>query len=132
MESQNDVWGTGDAPTWATTRLRLGQTIDPALQLFDPLALEKLLYTVTKECYEPYYQDGIKSLPRINLTAEESQQIQTIAVELKNNINQYQVDFITGAKSIDSEWSSYVSGLKSIGLDTLIEIYQAAFKRQYQ
>jgi putative aldouronate transport system substrate-binding protein len=30
---------------------------------------------------------------------------------------------------IDSEWDGYVSQLKNIGLDTMIEVYQQAYDR---
>ena len=37
-------------------------------------------------------------------------------------------EFIMGSKSFD-EWDSYVSAIENMGLDTMLEIYQAASDR---
>ena len=48
-------------------------------------------------------------------------------------INTYDAEmyaaFITGAKNIDTEWNTYVNTLKQMGINEVIEVYQAAYDR---
>ena len=53
---------------------------------------------------------------------------------LNTNINQYvtqwTADFIFGRKDVTSDWSSYLSGLKGLGLDNYLQILSSAGKPQ--
>lgn len=48
-------------------------------------------------------------------------------------INTYDAEmyaaFITGSKDIDAEWNTYVNTLKQMGINEVIEVYQAAYDR---
>ncbi|GMK38612.1 sugar ABC transporter substrate-binding protein [Paenibacillus sp. CCS19] len=54
----------------------------------------------------------------------------TEASLLQTNIKKYveenMLQFITGAKDIDSSWDSYISGFKNLKVDRLMELYQQA------
>ena len=131
LEPQNKIW-TSRGINWTDVSFALWGAADPDVDIFDPNNLEAMLYKATKELYEPYYQETYKSLSRINLTLAESEEIKTIAVEVKNYIDQSKVDFITGARDIDTEWDAYVQALDDIGINTLISVYQTAYDRQYK
>ena len=98
--------------------------------------LEKLLYDATKEKQEPYGQNpengDLDVLPDLKMTADESTELQTIQVEVKNYINSAKVAFITGTKSLDDDWDTYLKELDACGLQTMIDIYQAAYDRQFK
>ena len=91
-----------------------------------------MLYRSSKEKMEPYAQDPTKIdlLPQLKLTDAESSEIQTIGVEVEKYIAESRVAFITGKKSLDKDWASYVSDLEKLGLPTLLKVYQTAYDRQ--
>ena len=97
---------------------------------------QKLLYDATKEKQEPYGQNpengDLDVLPDLKMTADESTELQTIQVEVKNYINSAKVAFITGTKSLDDDWDTYLKELDACGLQTMIDIYQAAYDRQFK
>ena len=111
---------------------RLGEATDPNVDLTSPEGLEALLYRSSKEKMEPYAQDPTKIdlLPQLKLTDAESSEIQTIGVEVEKYIAESRVAFITGKKSLDKDWASYVSDLEKLGLPTLLKVYQTAYDRQ--
>ncbi|HZW31270.1 MAG TPA: hypothetical protein VFF52_11215, partial [Isosphaeraceae bacterium] len=57
-------------------------------------------------------------------TADEMAQLHT---NLSNYIKQNIVQFITGSKSLDSDWEGYVKGLDQLGLSRYLEIQQKAY-----
>ena len=94
------------------------------------------MYDATKEKQEPYGQNpengDLDVLPDLKMTADESTELQTIQVEVKNYINSAKVAFITGTKSLDDDWDTYLKELDACGLQTMIDIYQAAYDRQFK
>lgn len=40
-----------------------------------------------------------------------------------------EAEFITGVKDIDAEWNNYCKQLKNMGIDEVLEVYQAAYER---
>jgi putative aldouronate transport system substrate-binding protein len=119
---------------YAPADYRLGAATDADVDLGTTAGLEKLLYEASKQM-EPYAQDPEKGeldvLPSLKLTADESTEIQTIQVEVKNYVNSSKIEFITGEKSLDDDWDTYVEELYNCGLQTLIDVYQAAYDRAF-
>lgn len=101
---------------------------------FTAEGLEKLLRDETKNKYEPYVPktDALSVLPPIKFKANESQQIQTISVELANYVKESAVRFIMGDLNLDADWNKYVESLNNIGLGQYLETYQKAYDRQYK
>jgi putative aldouronate transport system substrate-binding protein len=54
-------------------------------------------------------------------------ELATLQTNLGTYIQQSAVQFITGEKSLDSDWDSYLGELDSLGLDRFLEIYQQAY-----
>ena len=132
-EPQNHDWQDCGL-IFAPEAIRFGEATDADIDIASAAGLEKLLLIETKEKCEPYAQDPATQFDvipnRVKMTAEESDSIQTIAVELKKYIDENAVAFITGAKDIEADWDSYLKGFDSIGLPQYLEVYQIAWDRQ--
>lgn len=118
---------------YAPEDFRFGEAVDPNVDPFAAEGLEKMLRDETKNKYEPYAPktDSLSVLPPIKLKDEDSQQIQTISVELANYVKESTIRFITGDLSLDKDWDNYVQNLYNIGLGKYLDIYQQGYDRQY-
>ncbi len=133
-EAQNHDWqdcGLIFAPEW----VRFGEATDANVDIGSSAGLEKLLMMETREKYEPYAQDPATQFDVIpsgmKLTTEESDSIQTIAVELESYIDTNTVAFITGERDVnsDSEWDAYIAGFDSLGMADYLKVFQDAWNR---
>lgn len=132
-EPQNDsLWQYGI--NYAPEEYRFGEAMDPNVDLYSVEGLEKLLLQETRNKYEPYIpkDDSLSVIPPIKLKDEESQQIQTISVELSNYVKESTVRFVTGDLSLERDWDKYVESLNKIGLEKYLETYQKGYDRQYK
>lgn len=68
----------------------------------------------------------------LTFTAEEGAERASILSDLKTYVDTMTVGFINGTNDIDKDWDTYISTVKSIGLDRLTEIYQTSLERYYQ
>ncbi|MFC7677417.1 ABC transporter substrate-binding protein [Paenibacillus sp. GCM10028914] len=119
---------------YAPEEFRFGEAVDPNVDPFSAEGLELMLRDETKNKYEPYVPktDALSVLPPIKFKDEESQQIQTISVELANYVKESTVRFITGDLNLDIDWDKYVESLDKIGLKLYLETYQQGYDRQYK
>jgi putative aldouronate transport system substrate-binding protein len=128
-ETQNHDWqdiGIRVAPA----DYRLGQAVDPDVDVTTSEGLEKLLYDASAELYEPYAgTSNIELYDELKLTDEETSDVSVIAVEIEKIIEESTVGFITGAMDIDSDWDSYVDSIDKAGLSDLLAIYDTAYER---
>lgn len=132
LEPQNATWQDAGV-AYASSEFRFGEATDPSLDLFSPEGLELMLYRATNDLYEPHKSSEIETLPTsLKLTLEESQDIQTMSVEVQKYYNESKVQFITGSLDLDKDWDTYVNGLNNMGMPRLIEVYQTAYDRQYK
>jgi putative aldouronate transport system substrate-binding protein len=108
--------------------------MDPNVDPYSVEGLEKLLLEETQNKYEPFIpkDDSLSVLPPIKLRDEESQEIQTISVELANYVKESAVRFVTGDLSLERDWDKYVDSLNNIGLEKYLETYQKGYDRQYK
>ena len=67
----------------------------------------------------------------LHYTTEESEALSTYEAELGGYLDDYFAGFITGTYDIDKDWNAYVSKCNSLGVDKVLEIYQAAYNRYY-
>lgn len=128
MDVQNHDWQ--DVWRAATDDFLLSRAFDADVDLYSSEGLEKMLYQVTKELYEPYGDTtDIVLLDDQKFTAEETSNISVTAVEIEKIIEESTVAFITGARDIDSEWDSYKESLDKAGLQDLLSAYRTAYAR---
>ena len=131
-EPQNSTWQDGGLD-FHPSAFRFGEATDPDVDIFSAEGLEMMLYRATSGLYEPHKPTDVETLPTtLKLTVDESQEIQTMSVEVMNYYQQSTVQFITGAMDLDTDWDTYVKGLSDMGMDRLIEVYQTAYDRVYK
>lgn len=63
------------------------------------------------------------------LTADEQDIYTDCWTDIETYINEMNAAFITGQKDIEAEWDTYVSTLYDMGLQDVIDVYQAALDR---
>lgn len=74
--------------------------------------------------------DSQKTLiPPITLTEEESKRFTVLNGQVDTYIKEQRAKFITGEGDVQAEWDTYVETLKSLGIEEMISIYQAALER---
>ncbi len=67
-------------------------------------------------------------LPTLSFTAEESEVISDTMADITTCRNEFTTKVILGAESIDG-WDNYIAKIKSMGVDKLEAVYQAAYDR---
>jgi len=117
---QNAHWSLS-GPIFNPSTLRLSQVDDPT----NPL--EKMLYTETKEKYDPYKAGLDQIVPPLYLSNEDSSEIADLQLTLHNRANEMLVRSITGDVDVDKEWDAYVSSLEDMNLKRYLELYQKAY-----
>ena len=68
------------------------------------------------------------TVPPITPTSDESKEMAQIMNEINTYRDEYSLKFILGTASFD-EWDTYVSTIKGMGLDRVLEIQNAALER---
>lgn len=76
-----------------------------------------------------YYREAYPS--NIKYTESQVEEINKISADVRPYVDQMMARFITGDASIENEWDEYVSRLKNMGLDRLIEISKEVYKKYY-
>lgn len=90
----------------------------------EPRALERLLDL--EEHYLPYAEP--ENYPSVFFSVEELEEISSIEADIKALVEQKRAEWITSG-GVEGEWDAYVSQLQSMGLDRLVEIWQAGYDR---
>jgi len=67
--------------------------------------------------------------PLVYFKEEEEERMNVIKPDLENYFEQMEAKFITGAEPIEEGWDEYVSTLKDLGVEELVEIHQEAYNR---
>lgn len=90
----------------------------------EPRAAER--QKTVNELYKPFA--GNDGYPPVALSNEELQQISTIQTDVTSLVKQNTAKWIVSG-GIEQEWDGYVSQLKNVGIDKMIEVYQQAYDR---
>ena len=90
----------------------------------EPRAAER--QKTVEELYKPFA--GNDGYPPVALSNEELQQISTIQTDVTSLVKQNMAKWIVSG-GIEQEWDGYVSQLKNVGVDKMIEVYQQAYDR---
>ncbi len=67
----------------------------------------------------------------ISISEEHMDEYSSIKSEVDTCVSEYFSKFVTGEWSIEEKWDEYISTLKSMGIDTMIQYYQEAYD-EYQ
>lgn len=94
---------------------------------FDESSKSGMLYAYNLEWYNDKHPE--KTLPLLHYTAEESTECAEIMVNVKELVTQAKAEFITGARSLETDWEAYVQQLENAGLSRWMELAQEAYER---
>lgn len=120
--AQNSTWRQ-NAPLFAWDGLNVQEMSDTVPER----EVKNANYFPLLADYKP--ADGTY-LPRaLNYTEDEDFIITDISSTLQTYAIESAIRFITGDMDIDTEWDAYVAELKNIGIDTYLEVSQAAYER---
>ncbi len=81
--------------------------------------------------YEEYLNNGYVSdqIPSVTFTEEEQKVIDKYLVNINTYVAETEQKWVLGSGSVEAEWDNYVATLKSMGLDEVIAVYNAAYDR---
>ena len=86
--------------------------------------METRLYDATK-LYEPFYTNNIVPA-NIYVTEDKASEYSDIKTALYSYMYESTALFITGDKSLEKDWDSYLSELSKIGLEKYLTMTQEA------
>ncbi len=70
----------------------------------------------------------LKTVPPLSMTADETDEFNSIMMDINTYVNENKLLFIYGAKAMD-EYDKFVEDIESMDIDRAIEIQQAAYDR---
>ena len=108
-----------------------------------PCTVPELYYNVSAESdpktayvqNELYGENGVfgesngTNVPKLVLTEEENEVVTTYFTNIKNYVDSYTAQVITGQLSLDDSWQEYLDTLKKMSVDEVISAYAAAYDR---
>ncbi len=66
--------------------------------------------------------------PRFTFTDEENRILQSTGEDINKYVEEMRDKFITGDEDLDG-WDNYVQTIEQMGMEELLEVYQAAYDR---
>ncbi len=94
--------------------------------IYDSANYERRLYQATL-LYQGHEPKELFPLWAIWLDPAEVDEATMLQTNIKTYIDENELQFITGHKSLDKDWDSYLKGLKDLKLDRYLEILQKAY-----
>ncbi len=84
-------------------------------------------------CYDVWDSstDGAYTMPPITLTSEEGTDFSAMMGDIKTYVEECTIKFVTGSMDVNSDWDSYITQVKSMGIDQAAALKQAALDRYY-
>jgi len=67
--------------------------------------------------------------PFLTMPVKEGEKFSAIMADINNYVGESIIKFITGELSIDNDWDSYISTIKSMGIEEALQYKQAAYDR---
>ncbi len=97
-----------------------------------PDGYQRRLFEATK-LYEGHESKSTPPFPYQEAWIDPAQagELATLQTNIGTFVQQSAVQFITGKKSLDSDWDSYVKNLDQLGLKRFLEIYQQAYDKTH-
>lgn len=77
------------------------------------------------------YPDGVEVFPisMLVLTQDEQDIYNDVWTDINNYVTEMNAAFITGQKDLQADWDTYVKTLQDMGIQDVIDVYQAALDR---
>ncbi len=73
-------------------------------------------------------ENPIREVPTLTFTTEESDEIALIMTDISTYVSENRINFIYGNRSLE-EFEAFRSDIKKMGIERVLEIYQAAYDR---
>ena len=113
--------------------LRANATLQGAAQ--HPSIQPSLWYTGMTDPDEKLLNDerarivevGAAPFPKLSIADSDSSTLATVKADVDVYINQYIAQVATGELELENSWEDYLSTLKKMGVDEMIQIYQNAY-----
>ncbi|MBQ2977985.1 MAG: extracellular solute-binding protein [Clostridia bacterium] len=71
----------------------------------------------------------VDAFPFLAMTAEETDTLGTLTTDMAEYLKTMKAQFITGEIDIETEWDNFQATLQGMGLETVLEVNQAAYDR---
>ena len=122
---QNVHWAQR-GPSYRPNHLRLGE-----VRRDDAAGLEVVLYEQTKANYEPYARDIADVIPPLAFTTAQAAEVTELRLGITDFMAQMTAEFVLGRTDLDAGWDNFVATLDALGVNRIVEIYQAAYDAQF-
>ncbi|RKP54339.1 extracellular solute-binding protein [Cohnella endophytica] len=96
------------------------------MNIYSPDGYERRLYQATK-LYEGHEPKELYPMWLVWLDPTNADEASMLQANVKNEIDQSALQFITGEKNLDKDWDDYIQRLKSLGTDRYVSIMQQAY-----
>ena len=73
--------------------------------------------------------DNANKLPTLSLTAEEMETYSAKSNDVSTYMDEVIIKLMIGDMDVEAEWDNYIASLESLGVNEMIEIYEAAYER---
>ena len=100
---------------------------DPYAEGVVPLAGRQVLLYNGSLDHEKVRQPLDSVLPDLYMSEDQAAEMSLLTTTIQDTQKEAMVQFITGAKDIDSEWDSYIKSLENVGLSRYLEIWQQSY-----
>ena len=123
-----DDWMNGNCPG-GYALIYVSNELSKLGEAEDPESLAARIgedFVVHAEIYKPF--QPTEYVPTLAFTTEEQEQLDLIQGTIFSYVKEMEAKFIISAESLDG-WDNYVNTLKQMGIDQLMQIYQAAYDR---
>ena len=88
---------------------------------------EAILFKSAK-AYEPYKPDDKTILPPLTFSQDDSKKVVDLTMTLNEFADQMFTDVLQNGMT-DEKWNSYLEGLKTRNIDTLLALYQESYDK---
>ena len=122
-EERNDSWGPL-SQYYHPVEFRDGLVQD--MDIYSAEGYERRLQEATY-LYEDSHPDEVFQNWAVCYEPEVVDELSMMKTNIEDYIDQSAVQFITGEKSLETDWDEYVEGFERLGLERYLEIMQEAF-----
>ena len=95
----------------------------------DPTIFEARIESETENLYAPYLIDAVPNA--FYLEGDETGKYNDLKTTIGDYVTMSMAQFITGAKSLDSDWDQYLSDLEGYGVEQYVELLQKGYDNIY-
>lgn len=98
-----------------------------ATDIYNVDAYERRLFEATKNNYDSKQPKKVFPHWSVWIDPNSAEQASMLRTNINNYVDQNALQFITGNKSLDKDWDSYIKGLDNLDLKSYLEIMQKGY-----